>query len=312
MEIKRGNVHMIMKKTVLTALVSTLAFSSLIACAGKDEQPGNASNVTANKGPMSFTMTMKGRGTYLETTPNINEDKMVKKLKELTKTNLNLELIMEKDYEQKMILKFSSGDIPDVVMTSGSIYGKELAGAVQSGVFMTLDDLLKKYGQNLLKKIPQAAWDRVKYQGKIVAIPEFLSIPNTNSTYLRKDLLDKLGLQTPKTVDEYLNVLRAFKKNGTNEPFLVEDKFVNSDLFFGAYDVLPSQFELVNGQVVPKFFKVDAMMKAIQVNKTLLDEGLISKEFPSNNGNNRAQNVYAGSKRFVEYIEKAENSDPER
>ncbi|MEK3722764.1 extracellular solute-binding protein [Paenibacillus sp. FSL H8-0034] len=280
---------MFTKKMTFTAIASTLAFGSLVACAG---QGGNAPSAVATKGPVTFTMTMTGRGTYLETMSNINEDKFVKKLKELTNTNPNIELILQKDYEQKMILKFSSGDIPDVVMAN-SIFGKNLAGGVQSGVFMPLDDLLNKYGQNLLKVIPKEAWDRVKYQGKIVAIPEFRSIPNGTSTYIRKDLLEKAGLQTPKTVDEYMNMLRAFKKNGASEPFLATDKFGNgSDVFFAAYDVLPGQFEFVNGQVLPKFFKTDAMMQAIQVYKTMLDEGLISKEFPSNNGNNLAQNVY--------------------
>ncbi|WNR45264.1 type 2 periplasmic-binding domain-containing protein [Paenibacillus roseipurpureus] len=290
------------RKASILAIAATMAFGSLLAaCSSSTTQPEGEKKAKETKsaeakGPTAFSMVMEGRGKYLETITDVNNDKFVKKLAELTNTAPKIELILQKDYEQKLILKFSSGDIPDVVMSSGggsSIYGKELAGAVQSNVFMPLDDLLKEYGQNLLKKIPAAAWDRVKYKGQIVAIPEFVSIPNTLSTYIRKDYLDKAGLQPPKTVDEYLTMFRAFKKNGVEQPFLALDKFNLSDQFFGAYDVLPNQFELQGDQVVPKFFKVDAMMKALQTYKTLLDEGLMSKEFPTNNGNNLAQNVYS-------------------
>ncbi|WP_164821567.1 extracellular solute-binding protein [Paenibacillus koleovorans] len=205
------------KRSAAVLLTAALTLGGLVACSNGDKKgEGSAATVTPAKGPVSFTMVMNGRGQYIETMKNINDDPYVKKLEELTNVDLNLELILEKDYQQKMTLKMSSADIPDVVKTlTNSIYGKELAGGVQAGVFMPLDDLLQKYGQNLLKKIPKEAWDRVKYNGKIMGIPAYNAYPNTLATYVRKDMMDKAGIkQAPKTVDEFLTMLRAFKKNG--------------------------------------------------------------------------------------------------
>ena len=41
----------------------------------------------------------------------------------------------------------------------------------------------------------------------------------------------------------------------------------------------PSQYELQNGEVVPKFFDVENMTKALETYKTMYDEGLIPKDF---------------------------------
>lgn len=76
-------------------------------------------------------------------------------------------------------------------------------------------------------------------------------------------------------------MLRAFKKLGVENPYQMRENFKYADVILGAYDVLPykDQFELVNGQVVPKFFDVENVQKALTTYKTMYDEGLIPKEF---------------------------------
>ncbi|WP_240415832.1 hypothetical protein [Paenibacillus periandrae] len=55
--------------------------------------------------------------SYVEKSPNINEDKWVKKLGELTHTKLSITTMMPKDREQKMLQMFATNDLPDVVQT---------------------------------------------------------------------------------------------------------------------------------------------------------------------------------------------------
>jgi putative aldouronate transport system substrate-binding protein len=284
-----------MKKGLVSVLSLLLIFGLLVGCSGTKNNgaDGGSEGVEESKEPAKFSIVFSGRGQYIEKLMDINKDPYVLEMEKLSGTDLDIELILEKDFDQKMTLMMSSGDIPDVVRAKG-IYAKTLAGGVQAGVFMELDELLAKYGPTLMNKIPQEAWDRVKYKGKIMGIPAWKSIPNSLATYIRKDFLDKAGVtKLPQTVDEYLDMLRAFKKAGVEYPMLAQDKFSLSDQFFAAYDVLPTQYEYIDGQVVPKFFKADAMMQALNVYKTLLDEGLISKEFTTNNGNNLANNVYS-------------------
>ena len=154
---------------------------------------------------------------HVENSPNINEDPYVKKIEEFTNTDIDIQLLPHNDYKTKMDLMFASGDIPDVVQGMGKFTnsGQSLVQAVEAGVFLPLDDLIDEYGPNLKKFIPKEVWETQRFtDGKIYAIPQILSNPSRRATFVRKDLLEKAGLEVPKTVEETLEVLRAFKEIG--------------------------------------------------------------------------------------------------
>lgn len=284
-----------MKKWIGVCLAAAMA-AAVAGCAGgeKEQTAGEASKAPEKT---KFSISLRTLAfNYVEKSPDINQDKWVKKLEEMTNTDLDIVLVPHKEYEQKMVQMFATNDIPDVVQGSGGVNGKEMAGSVAAGVFMPLDDLLKEYGKNLLEKIPQDAWDNVIYEGKIYAIPEYLSNPSRRATWIRRDLLDQTGLPVPKTVDEYLEVLRAFKELGVENPYMGRQDFKYADTFFGPYDVYPylSMFEEVDGQVQPKFMDNESMMQALQTYKTMYDEGLINKEFATINPTNFKNAILAG------------------
>ncbi|WP_227011557.1 extracellular solute-binding protein [Paenibacillus lutimineralis] len=291
-----------LKKWASLMLTCMFAISLLAGCGGKDEAKEKAPGAAEQQAESGDTVTKFSISLrtlnfgYVEQSPDINADKWVKRLEELTNTDMDIRLVPHKEYEQKMAQMFATNDIPDVVQGQGGTTGKEMAGSVEAGVFMPLDDLLKQYGPNLLKKIPQEAWNRMSYQGKIYGIPEWLGNPSRRATWIRKDLLDKTGLPVPKTVDDYLNVLRAFKELGVENPYMGRQDFKYADTFFGAYDVFPylSQFEEVDGQIQPKFLDADNMMKALSTYKTMFDEGLINKEFATINPTTFKNTILAG------------------
>ncbi|GAB2720169.1 extracellular solute-binding protein [Paenibacillus thermoaerophilus] len=295
-----------MKKKLSALLAGVLATGALAGCSSDSggEKPADsaaaspgaaASQKPAEKTKFSISLRTLNFG-YVERHANINEDKWVKQLEEKTNVDLEIRLVPHKDYEQKMVQMFATNDLPDVVQANGGVNGKELAGSVKAGVFMPLDDLLKEHGQDLLKKVPKEAWDKVTYKGKIYAIPEWLGNPSRRATWIRMDLLEKTGLPVPKTVDEYLNVLREFKKLGVKHPFMGREDFKYADTFFGAYDVFPylSQFEKAGDKVQPKFMDTENMTKALQTYKTMFDEGLISQEFATINPTTFKNEIIAG------------------
>lgn len=294
-----------MKKWIILSVSCILAISTLAGCSSTKEtaapasssKPTESTPADAPKEKTKFSLSLRTLAFgHVEKSPDINADKWVKKVEELTNTDMDIRLLAHKEYEQKMVQMFATSDIPDVVQGSGSATGKEMAGSVEAGVFLPLDDLLQKHGQNLLKKIPKEAWDRMTYKGKIYGIPEWLGNPSRRATYIRKDLLDKTKLPVPKTVDEYMEVLRAFKKLGVENPFMGRQDFKYADTFFGAYDVFPylSQFMELNGEAVPKFFDTDNMTKALTTYKTMYDEGLINKEFATINPTTFKNTILAG------------------
>lgn len=295
------------KRWLVLALVLLFSFGMIAACTSGDAGTGSGGGSTADGGddsdpekpePTKFSISMRTLNvTYVENHPNINEDKYVKALEEMTNTDLDIRLIPHAEYHDKMVQMFAVNDIPDVVQAGGGIYGRELAGAVEAGVFLRLNELLEEHGKDLLEKIPAISWERVTdNEGNIWAIPEYLGNPSRRATWIRKDLLDKVGMDVPRTVEETLDVLRAFRDIGVEQPFAGRDGFKYADTFFGAYDVLghENQWELVDGQMQPKFLNVERMEKAISVYKTMVDEGLMSEEFATINPTMFKNNILAG------------------
>ncbi|WP_246067577.1 extracellular solute-binding protein [Paenibacillus koleovorans] len=286
-----------MKKTLLVLMSGVLA-ATLAACGNKEDSTtnGNASTSTAPSGspaaPAKIKVALSTGGlAYVEGSPDINNDKYLKKMEEMANVDLNLSLIQHQNYAQNMTLLFAGGELPDLLQTQG-INKPEVAPAVDAGVLMPLNELLDKYGPNLKKYISQDAWNdpKVSKDGKIYGIPQENPIRNSTVTYMRKDWLDKLGLQAPKTVDEYINVLTAFRDkdpngNGKQDeiPFSARAKFSFGFQFFASYDVHPQAWKFENNQLVPNFIR-PGMIDALKVYKRLYDEKLIDNEFLVNQG----------------------------
>nr|WP_150960378.1 extracellular solute-binding protein [Aneurinibacillus sp. XH2] len=273
----------------LTFLISLLL---LAGCASQaDTGEDNEIKAAEGKGGDQALSLRIGQTTagqqYIEASPDINKDKYVEKIRELSGINIKIDpLIPWQDYNQKMNLLFARGDLPDLLQTQG-INVAEVAPAVDHGVLLPLNELIEKYGPNLKKNIPEEAWSspKVSKDGKIYGIPQSIFVRNNNVVYVRKDWLDALGLEIPKTVDDYINMLRAFKEgdpngNGKSDeiPFSGRANFAFSDIFFGAYDVLPGGWKYENDQLVPNFIRPD-MKEALKVYKLLYQEKLLDNEF---------------------------------
>lgn len=279
---------------MVVALTLVLAAGALSAC-GDGEQTPKSGDAAKKEEVQKFSMSMTTSGyKYAEQTADVNKEKWVNKLEELSKVDLDLRMIPLKDFDQKMSLMFASNDIPDVVQNVGGATTKGMSGSVEAGVFMPLDDLLKQYAPNIMKAVPKEAWQETSFNGKIYGIPSWLSNPSRRATFIRADLLAKTGLPAPKTVDELMTVMRALKANGVENPYQMRENFKYADTILGAFDVLPAQFEIKGDQVVPKFFDVENMTKALQTFKTMFDEGLIPKDFASISSTDYNKNIEAG------------------
>ncbi|WP_042166560.1 extracellular solute-binding protein [Paenibacillus gorillae] len=282
-----------MKKSMLS-LLCVILLAGLLAACGDGEKAKN-SNTGTDKGsgkettaaPTKFTM---AKGTLamkaIESVEDLNKDKWVLELEKRTNTDLNITLIPHKDFGQKVSLMFAGGDVPDVLVGNTTPSSNAMKDAVDAGVFMPLDDILKTHGQNLLNSIPKEAWDSVTYDGKIYSIPQYLSVQSRRATFIRADLLEKAGMEAPKTIDDLLPMLREFKKLGVEQPFGFRENFKYADFILGAYDVLPysTMYEKQGDLIVPKFFDSENMMKALGVYKAMYDEGLMAKDFATITG----------------------------
>lgn len=257
----------------------------LAGCSSKTND--SASSNSDSKETKNIKVLLADRGIQaVEASPNINEDKYVKKLGELTNTKLNLELLSWAEYEQNLTLVFAGGEYPDLMEVNG-INSPQVAPAVDSGVFMPLNDLIEEHAPNLKKFITEEQWNSpsVNKDGQIYAIPSTNYVRNLAVTYVRKDWMDKLNIKTPKTIDEYIDMLKRFKNedpnvNGEKDeiPWSARENFRYGEAIFGAYDVIPNDWKYVEGKLVPNFIRPE-MKEALAVYKKLYDEKLLDNEF---------------------------------
>lgn len=119
-------------------------------------------------------------------------------------------------YQQQLNLKIAANEMPDMFIP----YNGMEASLAQSGAIMDLTDLLPQKAPNLWKTIPVEAWNVMKSydpngKGRIYAVPSVLDYTLMGGM-IRKDWLDKLGLSMPKTQDEFVKVLEAFRDRDPN------------------------------------------------------------------------------------------------
>lgn len=228
--------------------LSAAAASLAIAAGCSSSQP---EKVTAVKSPAAVQEPVEISilsPTYGESTPN--DIDRIKKLNEKLNIKVNVTFAPANNYQDKLNVVLASGDIPDVtVVWDTNITG--WAKAIQQGAFWDLTPFIKDYPS--LSKIPQSVYDVTSVNGKLYGIPRARPTDGHESLLIRKDWLDKLGLQPPKTTDDFTKVMEAFTKNDPDGNGKADTYgFASFGSPSPAY-YLTSMFNGMAGQTVPMF-----------------------------------------------------------
>jgi putative aldouronate transport system substrate-binding protein len=115
------------------------------------------------------------------------------------------------DYRQKMALSIGIGDLPDGM----SVNYAELAAMVKFGLLEDLTDVYEQYASATMKKLFEtgnnATLNRATFDGRLYAFPnQAVADDDYCLVWIRKDWLDALGLEAPKTVYDLKEVAKAF------------------------------------------------------------------------------------------------------
>ena len=129
--------------------------------------------------------------------------------------------------KEQFNLMLVSRDLPDmfVLPDSGPGWFDIPGGAekfYQDKIIVKMNDLIKKNAPNIeaiLKKYPIVRKQLSTDDGSIYFAPKMLLDPKLTvftGFQIRQDWLDKLGLKVPVTMDDWYNVLKAFKTKDPN------------------------------------------------------------------------------------------------
>ncbi|KRF21676.1 extracellular solute-binding protein [Paenibacillus sp. Soil787] len=198
---------------------------------------------------------------------------------------------------EKRQISLASGDYPDLYMLIpwvDKFSQTDILRYSQQGVIIPLDDLINKYAPNVkaaLDKFPYFKAMNTAPDGKIYGLTQLIECYHCsypNKMWLNSSWLKKLNLQTPKTLDEYKQVLQAFKTkdpNGNGKADEVplsgsiEDYGVHIIPYFMngfIYDDDRTYLLLNNGKADIAANKAE-WKQGLQFVKSMYDEGLIDK-----------------------------------
>jgi putative aldouronate transport system substrate-binding protein len=267
---------------LLTVVCATcLTASMLAACTSAKKETPAAGQPAA--GTPAKPLELKVMMIQQDTEPPKKDSPFLKKIEEYTNTKLDITWVPGAGtaYDDKVSATIASGNLPDVILIRKT---KETANlnAQLSGVFWELTPYLKDF-RNLSKMSP-ASVKNASIGGKLYGIPRERVLPRYGMI-IRKDWLDNLGLQMPKTTDELYKVAKAFTENdpdkdGKQNTFgIQEDSTMELLKQLTVYNGGPNGWGLKDGKVIPDFLAPE-FKPALDLYKKMVSEKIIAADFP--------------------------------
>ena len=201
------------------------------------------------------------------------------------------------DYRTKVSMAISSGDLPDIM----AVTQEELVALVENDLIEDLTDAYNNCASELMKEIYDSydgrSLDMATFDGKLYAMPTTNISGGPEFLWLRKDWMDKLGLEEPKTLEDVEKIVTAFIEqdpgnNGAGKTVGIPLCTTENNFLYGNYSsaykmnnvftmfgAAPEQWietddgEIGYGSVQPE------MKYGLEVLADWYQKGLIDKEF---------------------------------
>ncbi len=298
-----------MKKTIYAALLICLLMPTVLF--------GNGGSDSADAGGMKKITAIWDRILLEEN----GQKEWADAFQEITGTKIEIIKPVHNQYKEILGATFAAGDLPDIVELQTS----DIVPYALSGKLVPLEDYIEAspYYADMPKELIEA------YR---MADGHIYGFPQTDAdgcvTYVRQDWLDNLGLDAPKTYDEFVAVLDAFVNddpdgNGVDDTIGMTLPF-NTGWEFDYYNRMIMQdamfgFQQKNG-VWKDGFQEPEMAGALERFQDLYARGLIDSEFFSNKTSTARSKIYEGQAGMMEYWmgtwatrfdESAKNTNPD-
>lgn len=257
--------------------------------------------------------------TFFEISPTLDNFKesdledtyFFQQMKEETNISLDYQWYASKttdDSVQKKSLAIASGEIPDFMLVNSSQLGML---AKTDLINRDLRDIFNAYASDELIEWTtcegDSALDSATYNGDMIAIPLVSgAINQTPMLWIRRDWVNKLGLQMPKTMDELYDLMVAFKNedpdgNGQDDTvgLTLHKDFLSPGMgdavgIFNGFGAYPGAWiEDGNGGLIYGSTTAEAKNALTYLSKMYKD-GLISVDFSSTDGTKASEEVIGG------------------
>ena len=139
------------------------------------------------------------------------------------KTGIHIEWneIPRDGYKEKLNLMLSTGNLPDVILGM-KLSSNDVSSYGEDGTFLMLDDYIETYGvetKKVMEEMPGMRDMITSPDGHIYSLPtinDCLHNQYRNRAWINTQWLDAVGMDMPKTIEEFEAVLQAFKDKDPN------------------------------------------------------------------------------------------------
>lgn len=217
----------------------------------------------------------------------------------------------DNQYDDNVSMVIAQKDLPDVMIVQDM---DELQYLVENDM---IEDLTDSYNncmsetiKNIYKSYGSSIMDVVTFDDRIMAIPETNISDGPNLIWLRKDWMDKLGLEAPRTLSDAEEIIRQFIEkdpgnNGVGSTVgLVADTSLcggcgysseyTLDIIFAAYGAFPKQWIYdEDGNVVYGSVQPEAKEALAHIHE-LYKEGILDQDFLMRTSSNLIELIVDG------------------
>ncbi|MDX8047440.1 extracellular solute-binding protein [Gracilibacillus sp. S3-1-1] len=259
---------------LLTAMI-------LAACSNNNDSASNE-DVGETEGDSSDgeRMSLRVFAPTFTTDPPTKDSPVWQALEDYTNKDLNIEWAPNSNLDDRFNITLSSGDLPHVMMIPGRT--PSFISAVEDGAFWELGPYLDDYPN--LSQANEIILNNSSINGEVYGIYRSRDL-GRNGVIIRKDWLENLGLEEPTTIDEFYDMLKAFKEDDPNGSGADDTYGIVVSKYEGPWDVMQTWFgvpngwgEDENGELYPSFLD-DNYLDALNFFKKLYDEGLVNEDF---------------------------------
>ncbi len=209
-------------------------------------------------------------------------------------------------YYQKLGVALASGNLPDVVRVNA----QQLIELSNAGMIQDLSTVYEEYATPFTKEIMSqegmGPFESATLEGRLMGIPDVgSSIEGAEFLWIRTDWMERLGLDTPKTMEDVWKISKAFTEddpdqNGENDTFGLAitqhlwDPVMGITGFMAGYGAFPKIWiedgsgGLVYGGIQPE---VKTALKALQ---DMYRNGQLDSEFWLKDGNKVKKQITDG------------------
>ncbi|TBL78505.1 extracellular solute-binding protein [Paenibacillus thalictri] len=283
-------------KTTSVIVTVSMLLPMLAACSSKPDATPESSGKKSDA-PTKIVFMTTGDVAASSIKP---DDRIVAEINKRLGIDLTFKVVPEGAYD-KINVAMATGDIPDIVTINYP--SNSLSQWIKEGLLVPINDYLKDMPTVKERLESKLSWTAV--DGKYYGYP-FLELEKSN--YLlgyRADWLESLGLQPPKTLDEFRNTLKETvakdpDKKGAYGFTTRKPGPAGLDFIFYAYGMPYGDWALDDKQnVIPKF-EHPAFKKGMTYIKQLWDEKLLDPEFMLNDLQMKEQKFYQGKAGFMD------------